>query len=784
MRAHSSPGRAAMAGLTALSLVFSEMVPMLSAQTAQAPPVAPQPPAAADQPVDKGWPRNYDMPGGGSVVIYQPQVASWERQKHMVAFAAVAYTSAGAQKPDLGSIKLESDTSVSLEERLVRFPTIDLTESNFPKLSREQVGTVTAFLRDSIPDQERVIALDRVMAAIDTSAILPKDASGIKADPPKIFYSSSPAILVNLDGEPIWSPIKENDLRFAVNTNWDLFEHGPSKTFYLRNEDAWLKATDVDGPWTPAGKLPESFSKLPNEENWKEVKAALPGKKLDEKKTPKVFVTFEPAELILVQGPPKYELVAGTSLRWVSNTESDVFGMGKVGAMTLYYLVAGRWFSAPDFTGPWTFATTSLPEDFKKIPLEHPRSRVLASVPGTRQAAEAVLLAQIPETARVNIKTLKAPPVSYQGEPKFEPEPGTEVQSAVNTDKDIFKFGDKYYMCYNGVWFSAKGPNGPWEVETNIPKELYQIPSSSSHHHVTYVTVEDDDSSDEWATFAVVAGYTGLMIAWGCAVWGSGWYYPPYIGYGGFYPVYYPRYPTYGYSAWYNPWTGGYGRGVRAYGPYGGAGAGARYNPTTGTYARGASAWGPYGSRGVAEAWNPRTGTYGRTRQGSNVYGSWGTTSVQRGDDWAQTSRVTNRATGTTTRVTRTDEGAMASRRGAGGGTVAAGSGGDVYAGRDGNVYRKQDGNWQKNDSGSWNNVDPPQRSGERPTPSTSTTRSTTRSMDSSTYGQLQRDSASRTDGTQRTRDYSSYQSGSSGSRSTGSYRPSGGGARGGGRRR
>ena len=30
-------------------------------------------------------------------------------------------------------------------------------------------------------------------------------------------------------------------------------------------------------------------------------------------------------------------------------------------------------------------------------------------------------------------------------------------------------------------------------------------------------------------TFAYVGAYTGLMIGWGCAVWGSGYYYPPYI---------------------------------------------------------------------------------------------------------------------------------------------------------------------------------------------------------------------------------------------------------------
>ena len=66
--------------------------------------------------------------------------------------------------------------------------------------------------------------------------------------------------------------------------------------------------------------------------------------------------------------------------------------------------MTGRWFSAPDFAGPWTFATPTLPADFQKIPLEHPRSRVLASVPGTDEANEAILVAQIPQTARVNKK--------------------------------------------------------------------------------------------------------------------------------------------------------------------------------------------------------------------------------------------------------------------------------------------------------------------------------------------------------------------------------------------
>ena len=31
-------------------------------------------------PVDGGWPRIYDLPSGGSILVYQPQIASWENQ--------------------------------------------------------------------------------------------------------------------------------------------------------------------------------------------------------------------------------------------------------------------------------------------------------------------------------------------------------------------------------------------------------------------------------------------------------------------------------------------------------------------------------------------------------------------------------------------------------------------------------------------------------------------------------------------------------------------------------
>ena len=788
---------ARVAVLTAVSLAASPAAPLVQAQSG-AKPAAPQaaaaPPAAAQQLVDGGWPRAYTTNSGAAMVLYQPQIAGWKNQKVMTAYAAASYTPKGATKPALGTLQIEADTSVSVAERLVDFSKYRVVEANFSTLPKEQLRTVIADVTTSVPPRDRVIALDRVLAAIDKSQIIPKNVEGVKADPPPIFSSQTPAILVNIDGDPIWSPIKDNDLKFAVNTNWDLLQHEPTKTYYLLNQNVWLKAADLKGKWEAAGTLPESFKKLPADENWKEVKANVPGKK---GKPTTVFVSTVPAELILLQGAPNYQLVTGTdNLLWVSNTESDVFRMGKAGPV--YFLVAGRWFSSPGLDGPWTFATPNMPAAFKQIPLEHPRSRVLAAVPGTDQAAEAVLLASIPQTARVSRKELKAPDVAYQGDPKFEPIPSTSVARAVNTDKDIIKVGDLYYLCFDGVWFVSKAPTGPWTVADSIPKTVYEIPVSSPAHSVTYVTVED--SNDEWVTFAAAAAFTGVMIAWGCAVWGTGYHYPPYWGWHGAYPYYYPHYPSYGYGASYNPWTGAYGRGVVAYGPYGGAGVGARYNPRTGTYARGAVAYGPYGARGAAQAYNPRTGTYAQTRQGASAYGSWGTTGVQRGDDWARTSRVTSNVTGNTTRVSQGSGGGESISRnqaGAGGRTTVARSGsGDVYAGHDGNVYKNDGGSWQKYENGDWSSVQQPtqaqkdqarstaqDRAGQTAGASQTAARSGQASGSSPTVSQLNSDRAARAEGAARTGAYSGYQRGTS---SASSYRgggatrsrPSGGGRR------
>jgi hypothetical protein len=72
---------------------------------------------------------------------------------------------------------------------------------------------------------------------------------------------------------------------------------------------------------------------------------------------------------------------------------------------------------------------------------------VLPSVPGTQEAQDAVLLAQVPNTAVVNRAQAEAHvKVQYDGVPKFQPIEGTSLTYASNTHDKIIQVGDLYYI--------------------------------------------------------------------------------------------------------------------------------------------------------------------------------------------------------------------------------------------------------------------------------------------------------------------------------------------------
>jgi len=684
------------AGLSLVSLVGSS-----TAMTAQTTPSAPA--SVVGQPGDSGWPRQI-IKNGATLVYYQPQVDSWDSYRLIKARMAFSLTPSAGAKPALGVVSMESGTTVDKDTRTVYLHDLKFTSVRFSGVETSQQAQLEQTFRAMAPSDPEPISLDRLMADVTAGQTPYKTVANLKNDPPQIFYSDVPAILLMVEGRPVMSPIEKTDLQFVVNTNWDLFFDKPKGDYYLLNNTMWLTSKNLGGPWVMTKSLPKDMTKLPPGENFDDVKHAVPPPPVAGS-APKVFYSQQPAELLLVRGTPVYSRIAGTRLLYVTNTDNDLFLND---AEDQYYaLLSGRWFRAPSFTGPWTYASDKLPQDFTKIPENSEKGRVLASVPGTIEAADAVMLAQIPTTVTVNRAEAEAKAkVTYDGDPQFKPIEKTNLQYATNTQDKVIKDGDLYYLCFQGVWFMSKSANGPWKTAGSVPPEIYTIPPSSPVYNVKYVTQTNPTATT--VESSTTAGYFGMFIlgaAVGAAiVYGSGWYYPPYVYWGGPYPIYRPWPATYGAGYVYNPWTGGWAGGRAVYGPYAAAGSSAWFNPATGRYGRSASVQGWYGGRTVASAYNPWTGGYGATSQGHNAYSQWGSSVVGRNGNWAQTGHVST-ANGTAFGY-RTSNGQRGGGISGQNGTVVRGAN-NTYAGNDGNVYRKDgNGNWSKYDNGDWNSVD------------------------------------------------------------------------------
>ena len=656
---------------------------------------------------DPGWPRKHVNPGA-TLISYQPQVDDWKDFTDITWRQAIALTPTGG-KQVVGAVTLSGTTSVDTDKHMVTIFGIQILHTYFPELDPDTSARMENLVKSFLPPVVS-ISLERVVAYVPKPQSV--KAINLRNDPPFIFVSYSPAILLAVDGEPVLAAIPNTKLKFVVNTQWPLFLETAKSQYYLLVGQRWLTAGDLHGPWSAAAKLPKDMEKLPKEAQFAGLQKVIPPPPQPSGPIPKIFYSTVPAEVILFDGKPVFANIPQTQLVYATNTDNPVFVYTPTN--DYYYLAAGRWFRSKNLEGNWEFASSDLPGDFSKIPYSSPASAVLASVPGTEEAKDAVLIAQIPTVMEIDPKSAAAQAkVAYTGEPQFAPIEGTSLYYASNTQDKVIKVGDVYYLCLQGVWFMSVSAQGPWTTASSVPQVIYTIPPSSPVYNVTYVTQTTTSSGTVQSSYT--AGYLGVFIM-GAAVGavianGSGYYYPPYMyhpPYG--YPVYHP-YPTpygYGGSAYYNTRNGSYGVSQTAYGAYGSSATrAASYNPYTGTYKQGASVSTPYGKQSAGQAYNPYTGTYGATHQGSSPTAQWGQSYVSNGNKSAYTQHYST-ANGTVGTAQGSQGGKAAGTSTAYGNTaVGKSSSGDMYAGHDGNVYSNSGSGWQKydNSTNSWNSV-------------------------------------------------------------------------------
>src|SRR5262249_10350711 len=343
---------------------------------------------------DSSWPRERYQ-NGTRLIVYQPQVDDWKNFQNLSWRMAVSLTPKSG-KTVVGVVEMKGNTSIDNVAKLVTITNPEITGTYFPSLDKATADKMEQLFKTFVPPTFS-FSVDHLIASTPKK-VAPAGVQ-LNNDPPRIFVGYRPSILLSVNGEPVLSEVPDTNLKFVVNTEWPLFFDQGDSVYYVAVGQQWLTASSLAGQWSPTKKLPPDMSKVPQDKQWSALKKFIPPPANPKGVTPDMFYSDKPAEVILFDGQPVYGQIPDTQLEYATNTNSVVFVYKP--AKQFYFLTAGRWFRAGDLQGPWTYATPDLPADFAKIPLSSPASAILATVPGTEEAKDAVLLAQVPTTMTV-----------------------------------------------------------------------------------------------------------------------------------------------------------------------------------------------------------------------------------------------------------------------------------------------------------------------------------------------------------------------------------------------
>ncbi len=771
-----------------LSIVALPSIDSAAQDTAPAPASAAPAAATAATPSESGWPRVLTA-GSNTITVYPPTLQSWDGTT-VTGTCPMSVAQTGGKTQNFGTMSFTASTEVNKLNRMVTLSQIQVTGVSLPENPALQ-NTLQSAIGAQAGTRTLDVALDRLEAAVPTMKSGPSTPSApLRNNPPALSIAQTPTVLVPIQGDPVMQPLAGTSLQRVINTPMLLVQDSAGN-YWLKIADGWMTASSLNGPWTVGtattsdlqaaaswGQSQPQINLLaPSASTTSAASTSNASTQQSASNTaqtvslsttvPAIVVSTSAAEVLVVDGAPQWTAAGSSGLLYVSNTSANIFQLQSSGQM--YVLVSGRWFSAPALAGPWTYSPPDqLPGAFMMIPSDSPKENVLASIPGSAQAQEAVIANSIPQMARVPHTQTTPAPVVIGTSPEFKAIPDTSIKVLTNCADPVFEISaHSFYTVQNGVWFTASSMTGPWLVASWVPSSIYAIPPSSPYYYVTYVRVYN--STPDYVLVGYTPGYFGAYTQAGVVVYGTGYMYVPYCS-----SVWVPVPMTYGCGAAmvYNPWAGwavGFGMGMAVgwaigadswhcgpypywgpyYGCYGAHGAVAwgpggwaattgnyysHYGNTTtmNRYSGGYNAWtGNAWSSHTATAYNSATGARaaGQTGHVDNVYtGNWadgargagynpttGNYAAGKGGVAGTPSGATvaagagtigNTKTGNSVSAAgvATDNGTWGVAHGDNGTAVATGN--DVYGVHDGQAYKYDDStdSWQSHSNGSWNN--------------------------------------------------------------------------------
>ena len=151
---------------------------------------------------------------GSVLTMFQPQVDSWESYKRLHYRMAFALQPKQGEEV-MGVLYMSADTEANMETHRVVIYNFSTTKVNFPSLDVADVKKMEDLIATFMsPDRTLLMSTEQIVACT------PKNDSArtivVNNNPPLIFTSKKPTILLAIEGEPVKAAAGKENLEYVI----------------------------------------------------------------------------------------------------------------------------------------------------------------------------------------------------------------------------------------------------------------------------------------------------------------------------------------------------------------------------------------------------------------------------------------------------------------------------------------------------------------------------------------------------------------------------------------
>lgn len=271
---------------------------------------------------------------------------------------------------------------------------------------------------------------------------------------------------------------------YVTDTDQDVYRHG--NYWYLNHNGDWYRASDYRGPFVFVGyrSVPQSVYTVPStyRKRWTDYRDVhYDWGRSDNYATAATSVTLRIGERY--RGPdlgfynePRMYRVGSSGVYYVRDSNHDVYRYGS----NWYMNHSGNWYRASSYRGPWIFVGyQSVPRQVYTVPVRYRRNwsdyrdRDYTYRTSTRPN-------RYGSSVRLRVgDRYRGPGLGFSEMPNLIRVPGRRVYYVQDSDHDVYRAGNYWYLNYNNDWYRSSSYRGPWIFVgyQSVPREVYTVPS-------------------------------------------------------------------------------------------------------------------------------------------------------------------------------------------------------------------------------------------------------------------------------------------------------------------